>query len=665
MFGLRIVDLVTLAIYLLGITALGMWMGKTVKDTADYFVGGRRFGKVMGIFSVFGAGTHSDQAVSVVAKTYTSGMSGIWYQWLYLFVTPFNWWITPILRRCRAITTGDYFEARYSRGVATLYVLVGIAHMMVAIGVMLKGSGAVIRAVTGGELSEGWAIAAMTLMFVVYGVVGGLAAAVVTDFVQGLLTIVFSFILLPFAIHDIGGFTGLHEGVARAANTAHGPHASVSAQDLWSLVAPGEIGVFYITVIVINAMVGIVTQPHVMPISGAVKTERESQIGSVYGSMIKRVCTVAWTFLGMYAIAKYPGLVDQSNIDECFGRIAHELLPQMMPGLIGVFIAALLASIMSSCDAFMITCSGLFTQNIYRPFIAPRRSQSHYVGVGRVAAVLTVAGGVAIAYKLDNVIQGLELLWMVPALMGVTFWAGLFWRKATTAGAWAGTLLAFGALLFTSDTGLWSFTREVANSRVSSMPAHFDVEFDDARGSVSRTLRQEFARHGITLSDSATLAIDETDRATGRSTRWLISDGERCYTVIREKGTETLELYANVLPAGMLWRGRLLLPWQMIIYLVAGALGLVVASLLTRPPDRRRLDRFYGTLRTPVQPAEVIEAPLTLPRGVEPAPERKLVDHPDWEIQRPTLRGIVGFLIAWVLVVLLILAVLVLVRIGA
>ena len=103
-------------------------------------------------------------------------------------------------------------------------------------------------------------------------------------------------------------------------------------------------------------------------------TERESQIGGVYGSMIKRVCTVAWTLLGMYAIATYPGLTEKGDIDQCFGRIAHDLLPEVLPGLIGIFIAALLASIMSSCDAFMITCSALFTQNVYRPFIAPERS---------------------------------------------------------------------------------------------------------------------------------------------------------------------------------------------------------------------------------------------------------------------------------------------------
>jgi len=177
MFGLELADWIALIVYMIGITALGTWMARTVKDSADFFVAGRRFGKLLAIFSVFGAGTHSDQAVSVVAKTYTSGMSGIWYQWLWLFVTPFNWWIAPVMRRCRAITTGDYFEARYDRSVATLYVVAAILQLMVSIGVVLKGAGAVIVATTGNQLNETWAIAILTLLFVTYGVAGGLAAA--------------------------------------------------------------------------------------------------------------------------------------------------------------------------------------------------------------------------------------------------------------------------------------------------------------------------------------------------------------------------------------------------------------------------------------------------------------------------------------------------------
>jgi len=50
---------------------------------------------------------------------------------------------------------------------------------------------------------------------------------------------------------------------------------------------------------------------------------------------------------------------------------------------------------------------------------------------------------------------------------------------------------------------------------------------------------------------------------------------------------------------------------------------------------------------------------------VQPAPQRKLINHPDWDIQVPTRRGILGFLLAWLMVLALIAIMWLLVRIGA
>ena len=49
----------------------------------------RRFGKWTLAMATFGTGTSSDQAVTVASKCYVSGASGIWYQWLFMFATPF------------------------------------------------------------------------------------------------------------------------------------------------------------------------------------------------------------------------------------------------------------------------------------------------------------------------------------------------------------------------------------------------------------------------------------------------------------------------------------------------------------------------------------------------------------------------------------------------
>jgi Na+/proline symporter len=376
----------------------------------------------------FGSGTHSDQAVGVASKTYTSGLSGIWYQWLYLFATPFYWLIAPVMRRFRALTTSDIFELRYNRSVATLYALISIALMITTIGLMLKGSGAVIAGASGGAISSNMAIFLMTVLFVAYGTAGGLGAAIITDFIQGILTIVFSFLLLPSVLNAVGGLEGMRE--------------TISDPSMFSLAAPEGIGVFYIAVISINALIGIVTQPHILANCAAGKTELEGQFGFMAGSLAKRFCTVAWCLTGLAGVAFYAG--QEIHPDHLYGHLANEFLPALIPGALGLFMATLLASVMSSCDSFMIAASALFTRNVYKEFHSGK-SDRHYLLVARFASVGVVALGVLYAYWLSGVIQGLEIFWKIAPMMGIAFWLGLFWRRATPAAAWASTLSALFA----------------------------------------------------------------------------------------------------------------------------------------------------------------------------------------------------------------------------
>lgn len=453
MLGLHSADLAAIAVYFVVVAFIGVWTARTVKDMAD-FVMPRRFGKLMMIFFGFGAGTHSDQAVSVASKSYTNGVSGIWYQWLWLFCTPFYWVIAPIMRRFRALTTADIFELRYNRSVAMLFAIVGLLQYTVNIGVMLKGSSAVIEASTGGTLNADWAIGIMTVLFVAYGMAGGLHAAVLTDFIQGVLTIVFSFLLLPFLLNAIGGLTGMREQVP---------------EDMLSIVAPAEIGMFYVLVIAFNGLVGIVTQPHTLANCAAGRTELDGQIGWMCGNFLKRICTIAWTLTGVAAIAYFArlGMADL-NPDNVFGEVARRFLPDILPGLLGLFLAGLLASVMSSCDAFMIATSGLFTENVYKPLF-PNESKRHYLWAARLSSLIVVASGVTFAYCLEGVVEGLEIFWKIASMLGIAFWLGLFWRRMTSVGAWAATLGAFAVMFATTQP----FAIELASELPKAKAARF------------------------------------------------------------------------------------------------------------------------------------------------------------------------------------------------
>ncbi len=425
MSGLHITDFIVLILYFLGITVIGIWTSKKIKTVDDFFMP-RKFGKFSLMMHGFGTGTHSDQAVGVASKTFSSGLSGIWYQWLWLFVTPFYWLIAPLLRRFRAITMADVFVARYDQSVGMLYAFIGMVNLMVNIGLILKGSSAIISATFGETISSSTIIVIMTILFLIYGIAGGLTAAIITDFIQGILTVIFSFLLLPFVLSAVGGLEGMHR--------------TITDPNMFSLIAPEEIGIFYIVVISINGLVGWVTQPHTMGNCAAGKTEMDGRIGVTCGNFIKRFCTVAWSLTGLAAVAYLIG--DNIDPDKVYGLMARDFLPQIMPGLLGIFLASLLASVMSSCDSFMIASSALFTENIYRPFM-PKKSSKHYIQIGRIASLIIVAGGVSFAFWLPGVVKGLEIFWKISPMMGIVFWLGLFWRRATVAGAWAATFSAF------------------------------------------------------------------------------------------------------------------------------------------------------------------------------------------------------------------------------
>lgn len=423
MFGLSIADLIVLVLYLLGVTAMGLFAARRVKKTSD-FIMPRRFGKLMMMMHSFGTSTHSDQAVSVASKSSVSGLSGIWYQWMWLFATPFFWLIAPMMRRFRALTTADVFELRYDRGVASLYSVLGLGKFMVTIGLMLAGSSAIIDAVTEERLPSNLVIIVMTLLFVAYGMAGGLGAAIITDFVQGILALLFSFMLLPLVLNAVGGVEGM-----RATLTELRPDTA-----MLSLVTPGDISVFFIFVIALNNLLGVVVQPHNMGTCSAGRTEMEGAVGFMGGTMIKRVCTVAWSVTALAAVAYYGGRI--TDPDHIYGQMAREFLPQVMPGLLGLFLAALLATVMGSCDSFMIASSGLITENLYKPF-RPGKEDDHYLKVARLAGLLAVLGGVAIALLSESVVKLLEHMWKINTMTAMAFWLGLFWRRTTVAGAWA------------------------------------------------------------------------------------------------------------------------------------------------------------------------------------------------------------------------------------
>jgi Na+/proline symporter len=740
--GLGILDWAVLALYFVVVLGIGVWSYRKVKDMADYFMGGRRFGKIFMIFFAFGSGTSSEQAIGVVAGTWRVGLAGIWWQFLWLWATPFYWIVAPVLRRMRALTTADYFQHRFDTSTATLYSFYGIIMSIAFMAAGLYGSGKMVNALTGGELDDaarervvlvpevkwnpyekrfgrgvlfhseigsaaaldtgkiapklrrqfadskhdlsdevsvkksagrnGWeifdrgygltyvvtretdtvkkagreiqveklrvngagqrrlqgheyAILAMTVLFVFYGVAGGLGAAIITDFIQGILTIAFSFLLLPYLFIKIGGFGMLNAPESKGLK--QGMLDLVASPDVAASLGKEPITIFYIFMLSLTALAGIVVQPHIMGVCGAGKTEMEGRVGFTFGNFMKRFCTMAWTFTGLACIVWYLGgespllhtdrpqagtaefkqldadkqqeiqedrkrfadlkqrnaetfaqlpeserdrleKVEKDFADELFGKAAYDILPLGF-GLIGLLMASLLAAVMSTSDALMVVSSGLFTENVYKRFLVRNSSQTHYLWVGRISGLLIVTLAIVLQASFSDVIDALKVIIKTPAAIGISLWFGIVWRRWTSAAVWGSTICS---------AATWAFV----------------------------AYRPDLLRAGIEAIAPASLDV----------------------------------------PGMFNQKGNLLDVWQMVAYLSAGVVSGFVISLITPRPSEEKLDRFFRLLHTPVTPGEQPEGPCTLPPN--PAPQRgKLFPFKDIEVGKPTWVGIGGFLAAW------------------
>jgi Na+/proline symporter len=422
-------DWVVLGAYLVVITGIGLAAGYKVRQTGEYFLGGRRFGPWLMVGQSFGVGTHAEMPVALAGAVYSLGASAIWFQWKNLFITPFYWLMAPVFRRIRRTTMAELTEDRYGSWMGGIYIVFAVCFFVINTGSMLKGAGKVISQATGGGVGVNEIVVAMTVMFILYSFVGGLVAAAWTDLFQGFLIILLSFLLIPLGLAVVGGLDGMRASLE--------PFR-------FSLATPSGITPWVIAMLTVNGLVGIMAQPQQLATVGTGKDERTCRIGMFFGNFVKRVCTVGWALVGLIVAAMIaqghaPAAV-LGDPENAFGFACRQLL---FPGALGLMIASILAANMSTCSAFLVDSGALFTEGLYRQRLAPGRGDRHYLWVGRVSGfAITMLGVLYAMYLIESVLYTFLLTETLATFVGISVLGGIIWPRANRWGALASILAA-------------------------------------------------------------------------------------------------------------------------------------------------------------------------------------------------------------------------------
>lgn len=686
-FGLHWIDALIVLIYMLAVLAIGKVLSHGVKGEKDFFLGGRSLGKWFQFFLSFGTMTDPGQATTTSSSVYRQGAGGAWLALITLFLTPYYWFSTVWFRRVRLTTTAELFEDRFgNRFLATLYAsttilmaVVGIAggnvvalktlqplmvkepaaytaveaqrvadyHEFVALrSERLTGALAGDRAARydllkayydRGELQpyvtylkpvQFYLVS--TVLVAIFVMLGGLKASAMVDALQAILVIVISFILIPFGLAKIGGFSGLHERVPAAMFNLFGGD-SASEYTWYSIAA-----------LLLVQLVGILGSQANMTIAGSAKNEFAARIGAVTGGFSKRFVTIAWAYCGLIALALFgPSLSDP---DQAWGLLTRELLPV---GLIGVMIIGILGGKLALLGAQSVVLAGLVVKNLYEP-VFPGKSERHYMVIARLTVPAVLGAGVFVGLFLNSVVALLKFAIVLLLIWGVPITFIFLWRRLTET---AVRVQVFATLILiaiipwgvTSIPSLAQSEALTAMTRERVVTMHTTATAEDVAAGraaavgaeITKTRRLEpvsiYFEEGVVRLDPQDPASPRAGKGLFRFEVWLVS----------LTGVDV----AGFSPA-------MLLTTRYLVDVLLPMLIIVVASLLTRPTDPARIARFYARLKTPVaatleEDAAEVERSYANPGRFD---DRKLFPRSDWEFTKWNREDLLGFLGCCVLV---------------
>jgi SSS family solute:Na+ symporter len=392
-----------LLLYSVAQIALGVWIGRRVRGTADFFVGGRALGAGL-IFATFLAPNIGAVAtVGATALAYRHGLSAWWWNGsagIGSLILAF--WIGPRIwreaKRLNLLTVGDFLEHRFGRGVR------GISAALLWMGTLLVLCGQLDGAATVLQVAGGlphWAGCLVgTVVMTGYFISGGLKSAARVNTVQLVVKMSGFLLAVPLAIAAAGGTSAvLALNVSRM--DFFDSSSALTGWPLLFLVAPA----FFLS-------------PGLLQKAFAARDERALTRGIALNGVALIAFACLPLALGMTARVLYPGL--EGNQQQL--ALANVLTNHLPFAAAALALAAVFSAEMSAADAVLYMLSTSGARDLYKGYVKPDASDTEVLRAARIAALLgaTLAFGLTFIYP--NVLDALRMFY---SLLVVSLFAPL------------------------------------------------------------------------------------------------------------------------------------------------------------------------------------------------------------------------------------------------
>ena len=443
----------TLIAYSLVLMALGIWLGRRVRDSGDFLVAGRRLGPGLIFSTMLAANIGAGSTVGATAEGYRNGVAAWW--WVgsaFIGSVALALTVGPAIRRVAAANSlssvGDYLEFRYDRRVRAAVAVVLWIGAIFILASQLIGLGWILDVVAGVPPAIGCAIGGGVVT--AYFSAGGLLTSARVNVVQLAVKLAGFAIAVPLVWNAANGWTGL----------AAAPGVDAAYWRFWRW----DVSLGFL---IAYAPAFVVSPGLLQKIFGA-RDDRAVRTGVGLNALGLLLYAGVPVVLGIAARVLYGPLADSQQ------ALPTVLVRPLAPWIGALGIAAVFSAEISAADAVLLMLTTSLSQDLYRRFISPDAGDARVLSIARWTTLVSGALGVALAITSASIVQVLTIFYtLLTVTLFVPIVAGLYSRtttRAALASIWSG--IAGITIMYVSTGGKgWGLVTPAAGGLAAAIAA--------------------------------------------------------------------------------------------------------------------------------------------------------------------------------------------------
>ena len=429
-------------VYLFGTLITGYLLRRNSSTTSQFLHARGTLPTAVTSLAFLAANVGALEIVGIVAASAKYGAVALHFYWIgaipaMVFVALF---VMPIYAQSGALTIPEFLRLRYSQSTQVLNaVSMGIMMGFVS-GISLYAAFCMLHVFLGWSFLE--TVGLISPIVFCYISVGGLKATIYNEILQLGITVVG---LAPLVYLTLRQFHGIHGLLASL---------SPGMAHVWSglPIAAPKTGTMDVVGVVFG--LGFILSFGYW-CTDFVLMQRALAAKNMQGSVNTPLIAASFKLVFPLLVV-VPGLAASVLIKRQTSSSFDYTLPSMMlryysPGILGIGIAAILASLMSGLAANISALSTLWTHDLYKTYLKPGRPDGHYVVVGRLATVGASLFSVMtayIAFRYNSLMDYLQLLFsLFNAPLFATFLLGVFTTWVTPSAAFWGLICGIFAAI--------------------------------------------------------------------------------------------------------------------------------------------------------------------------------------------------------------------------